>query len=438
MSRQQDTRIFSIGSLVLTPKQDEFCYYEDMTETELQQVLENVIYSNLFLRLENDIFERYLVRRNPESIQTIAQILESAKRVQKLAPQHSRTSPVISASGSLVNVRDKDSASIASVTPSRHVTPSLLTVRIPSGGSKSVHLLLQFHRLQLQLHFLLNRRITYTQRIEMVNIEIRELQKKLKKIEQISIKKKIYLRARIEENQISICEIFKNREEFEENVVQKGIDSITGKIPAEKFIRFIEDSLKVVDIITEQIRLKMTTIKCQIRKVKLQLRHREELGEALRVIDFEQLKIENQICVQKIDEKNQYLLGMKRFAETFDFFVNKLNHEVEFIIGRYNITLSKHKKKVDGLMLIMNQVKNKIVSKKQEIVKLQSKQIATKIEIDKEEKQLKSITELINNFEIPNIVDSIKLRMKLQELQRIHKRLSREREIQRLTFKSRK
>lgn len=51
-------------------------------------------------------------------------------------------------------------------------------------------------------------------------------------------------------------------------------------------------------------------------------------------------------------------------------------------------------------MLIMNQVKNKIVSEKQEIVKLQSKQIATKIEIDKEEKQLKSITELINNFEV--------------------------------------
>jgi len=48
----------------------------------------------------------------------------------------------------------------------------------------------------------------------------------------------------------------------------------------------------------------------------------------------------------------------------------------------------------------MNQVKNKIVSEKQEIVKLQSKQIATKIEIDKEEKQLKSITELINNFEV--------------------------------------
>lgn len=71
----------------------------------------------------------------------------------------------------------------------------------------------------------------------MVNTEIRELQEGLKKFEQTSTKKKIYLRARIEENQISTREICKNREEFEENVVQKGIDSITGKIPAEKFLR---------------------------------------------------------------------------------------------------------------------------------------------------------------------------------------------------------
>ncbi|KAG5343210.1 CC113 protein, partial [Acromyrmex heyeri] len=164
----------------------------------------------------------------------------------------------------------------------------------------------------------------------------------------------------------------------------------------------------------------MATIKCQIKKVKLQLSNTKELGETLRVIDFEQLNIENKICLQKIDEKNQYLLEMKRNA------------------GRYNITLSKHKKKVDGLMLIINQVRNKIVSKKQEIVKLQSKQIATKIEIDKEKKQLKSIMELINNFEIPSVIDSIKLRMKLKKSQKIHKQLSRQREIHRITFKSRK
>lgn len=83
-------------------------------------------------------------------------------------------------------------------------------------------------------------------RIEMVNTEIRELQKKIEKIEQTSTKKKIYLRARMEENQISIREIFKNREEFEENVVQKGIDSIMRKIPAEKFIRCYDKHSTVI------------------------------------------------------------------------------------------------------------------------------------------------------------------------------------------------
>lgn len=78
--------------------------------------------------------------------------------------------------------------------------------------------------------------------------------------------------------------------------------------------RFIEEWLKMVDITMEQIRLKTTTIKCQIRKVKLQLKQRKELGEALRAVDFEQLNIENQVCIRKIDEKNQYLLEMKRIA----------------------------------------------------------------------------------------------------------------------------
>lgn len=51
-------------------------------------------------------------------------------------------------------------------------------------------------------------------------------------------------------------------------------------------------------------------------------------------------------------------------------------------------------------MLTMNEVKDKIVSKRQEIIKLQSKQIAIKSEIKKAEEQLKSVIELINNYEV--------------------------------------
>lgn len=41
-----------------------------MTETELREALENIAESNLLLRLENDVFERHLARRDPESLQS--------------------------------------------------------------------------------------------------------------------------------------------------------------------------------------------------------------------------------------------------------------------------------------------------------------------------------------------------------------------------------
>lgn len=78
--------------------------------------------------------------------------------------------------------------------------------------------------------------------------------------------------------------------------------------------RFIEESLKAIDSAIERLRLKTATIKTQTRKVKLQLQQRKQMGEALRAIDFEQLNIENQVCMQKIDEKFQCLLQMKKVA----------------------------------------------------------------------------------------------------------------------------
>ncbi|EFN63634.1 Coiled-coil domain-containing protein 113 [Camponotus floridanus] len=397
MARQRKST-FSIGSLMLTSKQEDLCYYEDMTETELQQTLENIARSNLLLKLENDVFERYLARRDPENLQTIAQILETAKRVQKIAPQsHSHVSPVMSVSGSFMNVRDGDTESVVSIqSGSQRVTPSLLTSRTPRVGTK----------------------ITYACRIEMVNTEIRELQKELIKLEQMSTKKIKYMRAQIEENEMSIRETCKTREEFEEKVIEKGIDSITGKIPAEKFIRFIEEWLKTIDSTIEQIRLKMTTIKSQIRKVKLQLQHRKELGEALRPVDFEQLNIENQVCIREIDKKNRYLLEMKK------------------IVGRHSIALTKHKEKLNSLMSIVNDIRSKIAFKKQEIVKLQSEKVAMQVEIKKAEKQLQSVMALMDDFDVPDVIDFIKIRIELQELRKIHKQLSRQRNIQRIKFNS--
>lgn len=78
--------------------------------------------------------------------------------------------------------------------------------------------------------------------------------------------------------------------------------------------RFVEEWLKATNIAIERVKLKMTGVKSQIRKVRMQLEHSKTLGEALRTIDFEQLSIENQDCMRKIEEKNRHLLQMKKIA----------------------------------------------------------------------------------------------------------------------------
>lgn len=48
----------------------------------------------------------------------------------------------------------------------------------------------------------------------------------------------------------------------------------------------------------------------------------------------------------------------------------------------------------------VNEVKGKVISKNQEIVKLQSEQAAIKIEIEREEVQLKSLITLMDDFSV--------------------------------------
>ena len=46
----------------------------------------------------------------------------------------------------------------------------------------------------------------------------------------------------------------------------------------------------------------------------LSLLQKEEMGEVLHEVDFNQLKIENQQYIEKIDERNQDLLRLKLMA----------------------------------------------------------------------------------------------------------------------------
>lgn len=60
------------------------------------------------------------------------------------------------------------------------------------------------------------------------------------------------------------------------------------------------------------MRLRNISLRTTFRKLERTLRAREQLAEGLHMIDFEQLKIENQSLNEKIEERNEELAKLKR------------------------------------------------------------------------------------------------------------------------------
>lgn len=71
----------------------------------------------------------------------------------------------------------------------------------------------------------------------MVMKEMEELQKGLNKFYKDSHKKKCILKAELEEVGIELSETADDLNQFEQTVVIEGVDPLTQRIPAEKFIR---------------------------------------------------------------------------------------------------------------------------------------------------------------------------------------------------------
>lgn len=63
-----------------------------------------------------------------------------------------------------------------------------------------------------------------------------------------------------------------------------------------------------------KLRLKNSTLRVQKKKLHMQLKQKEEMGEVLNEVDFKQLKIENSQYLEKIEERNQDLLRLKLMA----------------------------------------------------------------------------------------------------------------------------
>lgn len=120
------------------------------------------------------------------------------------------------------------------------------------------------------------------------------------------------LQTRLDDKEFKASEISESFNEFKAEILSRSENSRTGQGVSKKSITAFEDAEKRKDEDLEKVRLRNIQLRTHLKKLEKTLRAREQLAEGLHMIDFEQLKIENQTLNEKIEERNEELSKLKR------------------------------------------------------------------------------------------------------------------------------
>eukprot|EP00794_Sanderia_malayensis_P008786 gene8786-9724_t len=120
---------------------------------------------------------------------------------------------------------------------------------------------------------------------------------------------------------------------FKYDITKCSINSRSGKpLPIKDLEAFqAAETKKEQEVI--QVRLENIKLKNRLRKKEQQLKAKEELAEGLHLIDFEQLKIENQTYNEKIEERNEEILKLRKKITTTVQVLTHLKEKLQFVQG---------------------------------------------------------------------------------------------------------
>jgi hypothetical protein len=160
-------------------------------------------------------------------------------------------------------------------------------------------------------------------KLEIATAELERLKEEKKEEKKVIEKNQETVKACMEEAELRIQETRRDMYEFHRDIANDK------KIFAEKILRYLKDREKLKETYITKLKLKTTALKTQINKYEHQLKQREDMGEVLHAIDFDQLKIENQQFNERIDQKNKELVKLKlttgSTVQTMNALTEKLN-----------------------------------------------------------------------------------------------------------------
>ncbi|XP_053904523.1 coiled-coil domain-containing protein 113 isoform X1 [Malaclemys terrapin pileata] len=234
----------------------------------------------------------------------------------------------------------------------------------------------------------------------------------------------------MEEADIRWADIKKAMCNFNKDIIQTISKKKGSVIASEKVLRYLEEKNHYRDAMKEKLRLKNDSLKVQKKKLQLQLKQKEEMGEALHEVDFQQLKIENAQFLEKIDERNRDLLQLKLTAGNTLQILNSYKRKLQ------NTTATSAR-----LMKDISQRKEALEKMERETILVEevvgtSETIHTGNERAKAESVNKQLRQQLSDYRVPPVVKYVNQKMAIYDLENNIKIWERKVEIAEMSLQS--
>ena len=151
----------------------------------------------------------------------------------------------------------------------------------------------------------------------------------------------------LHDKQMRADDVCRSYNEFVCEVARQSEYSRTGKLLPSKLVDAMVTQEERKDEEVRNVRLRNIQLRTQVRKLEWRLRAKEELAEGLHLIDFEQLKIENQSLNEKIEERNEELLKLRKKTTSTVQVVTHLKEKLQFV-HKENTVLEETLKRLEA------------------------------------------------------------------------------------------
>uniref|UniRef100_A0A8C3YL23 Cilia- and flagella-associated protein 263 n=1 Tax=Catagonus wagneri TaxID=51154 RepID=A0A8C3YL23_9CETA len=221
----------------------------------------------------------------------------------------------------------------------------------------------------------------------------------------------------IEEAEIRWIEVQTEVHEFKKDIL-KTVSKKKGSILAtQKMMKYIEDMNRRRDNMKDKLRLKNVSLKVQRKKMLLQLRQKEEVGEALHEVDFQQLKIENAQFLEMIESKNQELIQLKLAS------------------GNTLQILNAYKSRLQRAMEMSVHLDKEFLLRKELLKKIEKETLQAEEDRAKAMTVNKQLRKQLAEFQVPQVMLYIQEKIRIGDLEKTIRMWERKVEIAEMSLK---